>query len=67
MDTVFILFILKTIISAGGKNMGGAAQMGTQQKKFEVVKNVNITFNDVAGLHESKREVMEVVDFLKNP
>jgi len=28
---------------------------------------VNITFNDVAGLDEAKVEVMEIVDFLKNP
>jgi cell division protease FtsH len=28
---------------------------------------VNITFTDVAGLDEAKEEVMEIVDFLKNP
>lgn len=68
MDTIFILFILKTIMSAGKQGAGGMGAMaGNQQKKFEVFKNVNIKFNDVAGLHESKREVMEVVDFLKNP
>jgi ATP-dependent Zn protease len=30
-------------------------------------QNVNITFDDVAGLDEAKGEVMEIVDFLKNP
>ena len=28
---------------------------------------MNITFADVAGLDEAKEEVMEIVDFLKNP
>jgi len=28
---------------------------------------VNINFNDVAGLEEAKVEIMEIVDFLKNP
>ncbi len=35
-------------------------------KLFASFKN-KITFNDVAGLKEAKQELMEVVDFLKNP
>ncbi|HMX41321.1 MAG TPA: ATP-dependent zinc metalloprotease FtsH, partial [Saprospiraceae bacterium] len=34
---------------------------------FDNNTKVNITFADVAGLDEAKEEVMEVVDFLKNP
>ncbi|MFM7179174.1 MAG: ATP-dependent metallopeptidase FtsH/Yme1/Tma family protein, partial [Bacteroidota bacterium] len=34
---------------------------------FDKDTKVNITFNDVAGLEEAKVEVIEVVDFLKNP
>ena len=29
--------------------------------------SINITFNDVAGCDEAKNELVEVVDFLKNP
>jgi ATP-dependent Zn protease len=55
LDAILILFILVTIIRApsGGAGMG-APQMN-QVKKFDIAKNVNIKFADVAGLHESKR------------
>lgn len=34
---------------------------------FDKDTHVNVTFNDVAGLEGAKLEIMEVVDFLKNP
>lgn len=34
---------------------------------FDKDMHVKVTFNDVAGLEEAKVEVMEIVDFLKNP
>ncbi|NCB20077.1 MAG: ATP-dependent zinc metalloprotease FtsH, partial [Bacteroidia bacterium] len=57
------------------KGMGGGSQGGggifsvgkSQAKLFDKDNNTKITFKDVAGLEEAKIEVMEIVDFLKNP
>lgn len=52
----------------GGQSGGGIFNVGKSQAKlFDKENNVKITFKDVAGLEEAKVEVMEIVDFLKNP
>jgi AFG3 family protein len=53
---------------SGGGNGGGIFNIGKSKAQlFEKGTKVNITFNDVAGLDEAKVEIMEIVDFLKNP
>ncbi len=52
--------------SAGGP--GGIFNIGKSKATlFDKGTRVNINFGDVAGLDEAKVEVMEIVDFLKNP
>jgi len=50
---------------------GGGSQIfnigKSKAQLFDKDLVVKVTFNDVAGLEEAKVEVMEIVDFLKNP
>ncbi len=71
MIIIFILmwiFIVRRMNPASGSGGGGIFNIGKSKAQlFEKGTKVNITFNDVAGLDEAKVEVMEIVDFLKNP
>jgi cell division protease FtsH len=54
--------------AGGGAGPGGIFNIGKSKATlFDKGTKVNITFNDVAGLDEAKVEVMEIVDFLKQP
>lgn len=66
---LWILLMRKMGGSAGGGGgPGGIFNIGKSKATlFDKGAKVNITFADVAGLDEAKVEVMEIVDFLKNP
>lgn len=62
------IFIMRRV--SGGAGGPGAQIFNIGKSKatlFDANAKVNVTFADVAGLDEAKEEVMEVVDFLKNP
>jgi predicted ATPase with chaperone activity len=51
--------------SAGAGGMLGS--FGRSKHKITSKEHTNVTFDDVAGIEEAKEEVMEIVEFLKNP
>ena len=51
----------------GGAGGGGIFNVGKSTGKLAEKGTNNVTFKDVAGLYGAKEEVMEIVDFLKNP
>ncbi len=66
-----VLWIVMMRRMGGGSSGGGPGQIfnigKSRAQLYDKETHVNITFNDVAGLDGAKVEVMEIVDFLKNP
>ena len=56
-------FLLKRMGSAAG----GVLDVGKSKAKVYMEKETHVSFQDVAGVDEAKAELMEVVEFLKNP
>jgi cell division protease FtsH len=60
------LFIARRAAGAGG--VGGAlGAFGRSQARRVDPQQIRVTFEDVAGIDEAKKELTEVVDFLRNP
>ena len=66
---LFVMMMRKVGGPGGGSGgPGGIFNIGKSKATlFDKASRVNINFADVAGLDEAKVEVMEIVDFLKNP
>ena len=54
-------------MGGGGSGPGGIFGIGRSNAKKIKPSDVKVNFGDVAGCQQAKVEVMEFVDFLKNP
>ena len=57
------IFFMRQMQTGGNK----ALSFGKAKAKLVSEKSVKVTFADVAGIEESKVEVQEIIDFLKDP
>ncbi len=68
VPTAIFVGIWLFIIRRMGNNMGsGLMSIGKSHAKVFVEKETKVTFHDVAGVDEAKEELVEIVNFLKNP
>lgn len=64
----FYIWIFRRSQKQGGMGLGGMMGIGqSKAKRFDKDAVVQVTFDDVAGIDEAENELVEIVDFLRNP
>jgi cell division protease FtsH len=64
---LFIFFLRRASGGAGGGAGGVLGQFGRSRAKLVEAETQTVTFDDVAGIDEAEEQLVEVVDFLRNP
>src|SRR5690606_3335005 len=64
---LFYVWLFRRAAKQGG-GMGGLMGIGrSKARRYDAERETRVTFDDVAGIDEVENELVEVVDFLKNP
>jgi cell division protease FtsH len=70
---LFLFWVMIVLLSrimnrnGGPGGAGGIFSFSQNQAKFQEIPDTGVTFDDVAGCDNAKRDLQEIVDFLKNP
>ncbi len=65
----YFMYVRKKMTGQSGGMLGGGNLLGvgkSKAKKFRH-KKANVTFNDVAGLQSAKKDLLEIIEYLRNP
>jgi cell division protease FtsH len=64
----FYVWLFRRASKQGGGLGGGLLGIGkSRARRYDAEKDTKVTFDDVAGIDEAENELIEVVDFLKDP
>lgn len=62
------VWLFRRAAKQGGGMLGGFGNLGkSKARRFDKETETKVTFEDVAGIDEAENELVEIVDFLKNP
>jgi cell division protease FtsH len=64
----FYIWLFRRAAKQGGGFGGGFMGIGkSRARRYDQEKDTKVTFEDVAGIDEAENELVEIVDFLKDP
>jgi cell division protease FtsH len=67
LPMLFFILVWGFLMKRMGGASGGLMSIGKSKAKIYMEKDINIRFEDVAGIDEAKEELQEVIEFLKTP
>ena len=65
----YFIYVRKKMAGQSGGMLGGGNLLGVGKSKAKKYrhKKANVTFNDVAGLQSAKKDLLEIIDYLRDP